>query len=150
MADIEIKKSQNLIHLESLIIQLIGKQTNYAYSQNVKHSYRISFEKGTATLELQSTTSNSIKKVKDYYILEYFIIDKTEIIESKMILHQSFHPVEPLKGKWTLYEKALQDLIHNALCTLTAFGVGKQQMEVQEEKVKSNIITDVKPSLIIT
>lgn len=150
----EIRKHQTLIELESLINRLLAKQTNLAFANNMKFSYKMSWTKG------EKQIFNGVNKIKDYYILRVYIIDKTELITKEITLFNNVYPVIAGSTSPKLQEEALQQyLLHcissQAYIELVKYKENENNQEVDKlvneklQETESPIIQIERPGLIL-
>jgi hypothetical protein len=113
METIVTKKHQNLTDLIRLTNEFLVSMTNQAYGRGIKFGYRVAWEKGKNTIQVEG------HKTKNYYIFKFYIIDKTESpVGVEVDLYVNFYPVVSLVPVNKLEESAYKDFLLNGIQSL--------------------------------
>lgn len=126
-------RHQNLIETEGLLKHIMIFMTNQQYAGGNKISYNYSWTKGTKAID-----DGTGKVLKNYYILNFFLIDKTESPVGKQVdLATMFYPTQPGISLEALEEKALKELLLNGIQSLANITYAMYKRQLEKDHVKA-------------
>lgn len=135
-------RHQNLVELHSLIQNCLTKMTNDSYASNNKYSFKLTWNKGTGTIQGRSNET-----INSYYVLRFYFIDKNEsAVGNEVELFENYYPIKIDSTSEKQEEYAYKEFILNGTRSMyniiySAILSHKGKELVRPEDIKDTDIT---------